>query len=62
MESSRRDLSNDMAKHGPILKDHQNMYYPRFSFTQNRYSIPQKGVWFLLSNNVTFENYKSVSS
>jgi len=33
MESSRRDLSNDMAEHRPILKTGQNMHYPRLSFT-----------------------------
>jgi len=33
MESSRRDLLNDMAEHRPILKDNQNMYDPRFGFT-----------------------------
>jgi len=33
MESSRRDFLNDMAEHGPIIKNNQNKYYPRFSFT-----------------------------
>jgi len=33
MESSRRDLLNDVAEHKSILKDNQNTYYPRFSFT-----------------------------
>jgi len=28
MESSRRDLFNDMAEHGPILKNNQNTYHP----------------------------------
>jgi len=30
MENSRRDLSNDMAKHMPILKSNQNTCHPRF--------------------------------
>ena len=33
MESSRQDLLNDMAKHRAILKNNQNTYYPRLSFT-----------------------------
>jgi len=28
MESSRRDLLNDMAERTPILKNNQNKYYP----------------------------------
>jgi len=33
MESSRRDLSNDMAEHRSILKNNQTTYHPRFGFT-----------------------------
>jgi len=33
MESSRRDLLNDVAEHRSILENNQNAYYPRFSFT-----------------------------
>jgi len=34
MESSRRDLLNDMAEHRPTLKNNQNTYHPpRFGFT-----------------------------
>jgi len=33
MESSRRDLSNDMAERRPILKNNQNRYHPCFGFT-----------------------------
>jgi len=33
MESSPRDLFNDMAEQRPILKNNQNTYYRRFSFT-----------------------------
>jgi len=41
MESSRRDLLNDMAEHRPILKNNQNTYHPRFGFT------PKTGKEFL---------------
>ena len=40
MESCRRDLLNDMAEHGPILKNNQNTYYLRFSFTPETGAIP----------------------
>jgi len=33
MESSRRDLLNDMAEHLLILKNNQNTFHPRFGFT-----------------------------
>jgi len=29
MESSRQDLSNDVAEHMPILKNNQNTYHTR---------------------------------
>ena len=32
MESSRRDLLNDVAEHGPILKNSRNTY-PSFMLT-----------------------------
>jgi len=49
MESSRRDLSNDMAEHRPILKNNKNAYHPRFSFTPNTVvALPKTGVLFLL--------------
>jgi len=32
-ESSGRDLLNGVAEHMSILKNSQNTYYPRFSFT-----------------------------
>jgi len=49
VKSSRRDLSNDMAEHRPILKNNQNTYYPRFSFTpKTGIAFPKKGVSFLL--------------
>ena len=50
MESFRRDHSNDMADHRPILKNKQKKYHPRFGFTP----IPQNRgfvftVWLLLT-------------
>jgi len=33
MESSRRDLLNNVAEHRSILKNNQTTYYPRLSFT-----------------------------
>jgi len=50
MESSRRDLSNDMAEHGPILKNSQNTYYRRLRFTPKagHIAFPKTGVLFLL--------------
>jgi len=32
MESSRRDLLNDLAEHRPILKNNQNTYHSRLGF------------------------------
>ena len=50
MESSRRDLSNDMAEHGPILKNNLNAYNPRFGLTQNTgMASPKTGDSFLQS-------------
>ena len=40
MESSRRDLLNDMAEHRPILKNNQYTFYTRFGF------IPKTGMAF----------------
>jgi len=40
MESSRRDLLNDVAEHGSILKNNQNTNHPRFGF------IPKTGIAF----------------
>ena len=49
MESSRRDLSNDMAEHRSILKNNQNTYCPCFSFTPKAgIAFPKTGVLFLL--------------
>ena len=46
MESSLRDLSNDMAEHRPVLKNNQNTYYHRFSFTpKTGVAFPQTGVF-----------------
>jgi len=49
MESSRQDLLNDVAEHRSILKNNQNTYYPRFSFTPNiGIAFPKTGFLFLL--------------
>jgi len=49
MESSHRDLLNDVAEHWSILKNSQNAYYPLFSFTyKTGISFPETGVLFLL--------------
>jgi len=54
MESSRRDVLNDVAEHRFILKNNQNTCYPCFSF-ENRYSAPQNGVlcilWYFVRKN-----------
>jgi len=43
MESSRRDLFNDMAEHRPILKNNQKTYHPRFGLTpKTGIESPQK--------------------
>jgi len=49
MESSRRDLSIDMAEHRLILKNNQNTYQPRFGFTPNTgIAFPKTEVSFVL--------------
>ena len=49
MESSRRDLSNDMAEHESILKNNQNTHYLRFSSTlKTGMAYPKRAVLFLL--------------
>jgi len=41
MESSRRDLSNDMAEHTPILENNQNTLHLCFGYFQ-----PKTGIAF----------------
>ena len=49
MESSRRDLLNDMAEHTPILKNNQNTHHPRLGFTlKTGIAFPKTGFFFLL--------------
>jgi len=43
MESSRRDLLNDMAEHRPTLKNNQNTYHPRFSLSRKLSKIRSGG-------------------
>jgi len=47
MESSRRDLLNDMAEHESILKNNQNTCHPRFGFTsKTSIAFPKTGCCF----------------
>jgi len=47
MESSRRDLLNDMAEHRPILKNNQNTHHPRFGFTpKTGKAFPNMGFFY----------------
>jgi len=47
MESSCRDLFNDMADLSPILKNNQNTYHPRFGFTpKTGTALPKTGFCF----------------
>jgi len=49
MESSRRDLLNDVAELRYILKNNQITYYLRFGFTpKTSTAFPTTGVLFLL--------------
>jgi len=56
MESSRRNLLNDMAEHRPILKNIKlickniKISPSLWLLTKNRYGIPQNEVWFLVCN------------
>jgi len=56
MESSRRDLLNDMAERSFILKNNQNTYYARFGFTpKTGIEFPKTGFLFLLWFALQFE-------
>jgi len=49
MESSRWDLLNDMVEHRSILKNNQNAYNSRFSFTpETGLAFAKASVLFLL--------------
>jgi len=49
MDSSLRNVLNDMAEHMPILKNNQNMYHFRFGFTHKiDIAFPKMGVLFWL--------------
>ena len=55
MESSRRDLLNDMAEHRPILKNNQNTYHPRFAFTpKTGIAFPKRGFVFTVRGEILF--------
>ena len=46
MESSRRDLLNDMAKHRPILKNNQNTHLALVSHLKQVQYFPKRGFVF----------------
>jgi len=49
LKRSRRELSIDVAELRSILKNDQDTYYPRFSFTpKTGIELPETGVLFLL--------------
>jgi len=49
MESSHRNLLNDVAEHKPKEKKNQIMYYPHFSCTpKTNIALSKMGVLFLL--------------
>jgi len=48
MESTRRDLSNDMAEHRPILKNNQNKHHPHPRFGLTPKTGTANEVFFLL--------------
>jgi len=57
MESSRRDLLNDVAEHRSILKNHQNTNHPRFRFTpKTGIAFAETGALFLLCMKATFKD------
>jgi len=66
MESSRRDLSIDMAEHRPILKNNQNMYNRRFGFTLKAgMAFPKTGFCFYCvskTGDIQFHAYEQVAS
>ena len=49
MESSRRDLLNDMAEHRSILKSNQNTHIPHFGFTPNTVVIAYPKLGFVFT-------------
>ena len=56
MESSRRDLLNDMAEHRSIYKNNQNTWYPRFIFTLVRVKSSIKEVFRWVNLTATLES------
>ena len=49
LESSRRDLLNDVAEHRSILKTDEKTHYPRFSFVpKTGLEVPKMSVLFIL--------------
>ena len=58
MESSSRNLLNDMAEHRHILKNRQNTYYSRFNFSPKTGIAFPTGVLFLLCTDTKFAKMK----
>jgi len=55
MESSRRDLLNNVAEHRSIVKNNLNAYYSRFSFTpKTGKAFPKAGVLLFTEQNQVF--------
>jgi len=58
MESSHRDLFDDIAEHRAIVKNVQNTYYPRFSsIPKTRIVFPEVSVSILLCINLIINTY-----
>jgi len=61
MESSHRNILNDVAEHRSILKSDQHRYYPRFSLTpKTRAELPKTGVSFLLCSRREFSTERAL--
>jgi len=57
----RRGLSIDVAEHRSILKNYQNTYNPRFSFTpKTGIAFPKTGVLFLLCRGFRYTVHANV--
>jgi len=56
MESSRRELLNDVAEHRPILKNNQNTYHTRFGFTPETGTASPKRRFYFYFDESNFQN------
>jgi len=59
MESSRRDLFNDMAEHRSILKNYQTTHHPRFGFTPktSKHVFSKTDVLFLMCSTHAIDDH-----